>query len=1142
MAVYSKLLLSSGGGIVSKMQQADQVKNTATLLIGLGGTGIDCLQTIKTQVYSRLKPDDAESVIPTYEHIRFLGVDTAEKSRNVNKDNLSNQEGENKLDLDETEFFSIADNRLGAGFKNKRAMDMKEELSWMRWEDIPTPDLGKAGAGGIRQIGRYMMMNHSTSFMAKVKQELNSAKMGLQNPNVNIHIFSGLSGGTGSGCFLDVCYMIRSIIEENVTMFGYFFLPDVSLSKIPYQDAHTRAFIPKNGYASMQELDYCMQLQYNGGTFTQEYQNKVQIEWRKPPVDMCHLISATNVDGNVIPNAYDYAMNVTAEYIMDFLTHSDTSFGLVEHMSNFRQKIETANTNKIIGSHLAYCVIGASCANIPLKEINTYLASELFDKFSGIQRNIPTKGQVEEIVSGALARSQVGSSIYEALLRELREGAGDDFTPYTDDYKYVREYGNHRMVDHYKNQSAAKENKVVANAKSMLDMNNERSLINRIRRELVGIIRDIERGPIFANGVLQGAKTHNLLNIIDGLIAENKSREELEAAQKNLRHDDYENAKFEFEKAKIGTRKKKFQSYAFYLMCLVQHELMLIIYENMDNVLTKFRKQVVNVSADYYMKLSRVTDTLINTFQENKDNLNSMRFLRSNDTFSMPMMTIEELKDSLDNEIKNLNIPQSLNSFMNLFLENEEEWLGEDEYKITKLVTKFFVEDAFSKFSNRTITAYLKDKYDTQNDEKLANKVYDEWIKVLTEKASPLFQFNNSVWVESNTSKLAYVSIPEISAPIKKAADMIYKANNLWKVKNSGLTDRIFVMSSACALPLSSYNNCEEYERAYFSGCADGTHYYEGKKVKGLEFDDWRQLPSLTPQCLVELEKVPEPMKNLVENSQQLFEKACILHIFNLEDNTIYEPDPNFITQLKEHIEKAKQILPTIIAPEQMNDIVQLKENLQKTSELPMVITHNKVLNDGYAGEADQKRSISKDYFIAAPVYQIEVKKIIAQMETLKNECDELIQKLEKKISEVQIKGKNLIKYCNAIFTGVITMEGNIISYVKNEFGVTTDMILSKHGEDYPFKNIPIYQGYVTYLQLQDDIKDEIERKVDQAFNENLDDIIQVGKTLKETQFTDARINGWVQTSNQFTNKVEIVQFLKDFIEQFQIFCTSNMI
>ena len=47
MAEYSKLLLSTGGGIISTKQQAKQVENTASILIGLGGTGIDCIKTIK---------------------------------------------------------------------------------------------------------------------------------------------------------------------------------------------------------------------------------------------------------------------------------------------------------------------------------------------------------------------------------------------------------------------------------------------------------------------------------------------------------------------------------------------------------------------------------------------------------------------------------------------------------------------------------------------------------------------------------------------------------------------------------------------------------------------------------------------------------------------------------------------------------------------------------------------------------------------------------------------------------------------------------------------------------------------------------------------------------------------------------------
>ncbi len=86
----------------------------------------------------------------------------------------------------------------------------------------------------------------------------------------------------------------------------------------------------------------------------------------------------------------------------------------------------------------------------------------------------------------------------------------------------------------------------------------------------------------------------------------------------------------------------------------------------------------------------------------------------------------------------------------------------------------------------------------------------------------------------------------------------MYATDKMWCNKESALTDRIYVMCSACALPLSAYKKCEAYENSCFSSTQGwGRHYYEGKTVPGMLFNDWRKLSPLTPQKLLTLEDAP---------------------------------------------------------------------------------------------------------------------------------------------------------------------------------------------------------------------------------------------------------------------------------------------
>lgn len=1149
MSVYPQLLLSAGGGIVSTQQQAKQVENTATILIGLGGTGIDCLRMIKTQVYSRLEPDDPKAVIPTYQHIRFLGVDS-DTTKQGNADEDEQEYGKKSkmgaMSLDTTEFFPIANPNVKAAFANPSALKIKRELDWLRWEDIPAVDLSDSGAGGIRQVGRFFMMDKSQEFMARLQSEIDFAKQGLQAPKVMIHIFAGLSGGTGSGTFLDVCYMARSIAETigNVTMFGYFFLPDVNLSRIPMSRVHVREYIPKNGYAAMQELDYCMQLQFNGGVFTQEYKGGKKITWREAPVDMCHLICATDSQNNVIENAYDYAMNVTSEYVMDFLTMcAEEKFQLTEHLANFQRMVREGDGSKKIGSNLAYCIIGAACASIPLREINTYLAAELFDKFSRISRNVPTEQDVLKLATDAFAPSGDSlSQVYDAIYQELRANADEDFPVYPYDYKYALKFGDKELADHYAGLIAKKRGAMASNAASLTDIENAQSLVRRIQTKLLDILRDVTRGPIYGYRMLAASESHNLLNLIDGLLNQNTSLLEQAVYNREDIRRNYETSRGDFLSSggMFSGAKRKYDVYLSCVTAEVQSQLTIDVYKSMEEVLRTFRSQVAAVTGEYYIKLSRVTSNLIDTFAENRSALADGLGDAKKGAFSMPMMTIEELKPALDLQIKKLDIPNMMSAFVDKLIDNPDTWLTENEYKIARLVTDFFVQEAFQEFSNLTITAFLREKYHTTTDEELKNKVYSEWIKKLTDMAAPLFYFNTAIWDSSQTTHVCAISVPQTSLPIVAAAEKKESEDKKWEVKKSALTDRIFVMGSACVLPLSSYNNCTEYEQKFFATTAmAGTYYYEGKPVAGMAFCDWRNLPSLTPASIVNLAGMPDKIRERTAAAIELYEKAAGYGMFD-EENTIQLPSKESLDTVRKVITDWETTKGTYTKAEDVKKLDGIKDRLIAARDsIQMVKTEYKMRNDGYAQEKSDKLRVQKDHFVEAPSYQMIVADAVKDLEEIDDAKAKALSEMQTVADRLGTGAKDLTSYFNALFSGVVSVEGLVIVYHQTELGVTTDYVLSKKDTEFRFGDIPYYQGYLSYTGLSSEIRTGIQTQVNDRLNALAPEIKVSCESLKAL-LADERIKGLALQAAEFAERADIVEFLKKLKQQFTVFCQAN--
>ena len=71
MPKYDSLLLNCGGGIINRSQKSKQYRGAAALAIGIGGTGVAALAELKQKVYQQLEPDNPDSPVPEYQHIRY---------------------------------------------------------------------------------------------------------------------------------------------------------------------------------------------------------------------------------------------------------------------------------------------------------------------------------------------------------------------------------------------------------------------------------------------------------------------------------------------------------------------------------------------------------------------------------------------------------------------------------------------------------------------------------------------------------------------------------------------------------------------------------------------------------------------------------------------------------------------------------------------------------------------------------------------------------------------------------------------------------------------------------------------------------------------------------------------------------------
>lgn len=1074
--MYNKLLISAGGGIVSRSQQSEQ-DNVATIAIGLGGTGIDCLRLLKREVYDKLKPDNGEdSVIPRYDHIKYLAVDTDKKSLGTTKELNSIDEN--------TEYFDISSQGIHDTMKTILNLNNKPEFYWLsRNLDVKNTE---DGAGGVRQAGRLLFIQKSKEFIEKIEAMITSAKTGLQSGySINIHIFTGISGGTGAGTFLDVCYLVNYVIEsmgeyDHAEICGYFFLPDVNLSKV--SNTKAREKIKITGFASMKELDYCMNFSTNLDKWSQEYAG-FSYETSLPPVKLAHLITATKSNGELDPKAYDYAMHATVDFVFEFLTkpyvsQNNSTFSLKSHISNINGQMN--NVVKEHGACYGYCLIGASMQYMPFKDILTYLASKVFESFNYLPDKLPNESEMSKFLTdNNFSLDAIGREVKKNVpmipaleyYRDLYDdcmGLPDDGLPGTFTRMINTTGAGVTEVLETNVSALIKENRNISddNAKTTL------TLIQRVKVALKALSSNSDYGPFFASHMLHSDKVRDLQSVLTGAIEGTKAQKEQENRNLALALELQAKALKEFKRSSKFDRKSKGKAYisSIYNTCTVEREIK--IQDSILNVLSKFKEQVEEFYSKYYSKFVAVFNELIQTFKANLSYLSQPVDL--DEGYTKPIIKISDLKTNLDNTVKEMKLNQIFSYFVNELLNNDKDWLAGDENSICSLICKFFLSN-LSASTNKTLMDYLEIKYDTKNNQELVDHILNDIINPVYNNSSPLFWVSSDFKL-SEASKVGYISVPNISPQIQAAANQIKERDNQFDVRIVGSTDRVTAFQFVCGVPMFGYRGVSEYWKNYNSGKKNnlGSHIYEGT-----DFDSRNsaKLVNISPQSTLSgKEKIAEEENQTQKNNSEQYDIALECQLIDTNDELNC-----FLILLDET--KINEIVNRIDAVITSNDIVgmsKLNNDLIKESKAfvnAFKIDQVSIKNDGAKNhEAD----VLKDHATSSLV----IMKSIIEQNNIEKQYFDAISRLESAI--IGTNPQVYKDFIDAMCCGAIYRESRFSYKFKNGDGMFAEEIeLTSRKKDAYGENVPLYSAFASYKNLSDEAKSSIKQKVDDIMDDD---------------------------------------------------------
>ena len=843
------------------------------LIIGLGGSGLDGLLHIK-DLFSRrmeMEVDPRGNKLNHPPKTAYLEIDT---------DGTALQKSCNETKLESSEFIDLTDTDLMAKLLNPTAHLRPYQREWM--DELYIRKLF-VGAGGIRQAGRLMLMLKAgevyNQLIGRITEIVSVDAEAVAAANhVTFIVIAGLSGGTGSGTFLDVPYMIRHIMSSHFPAFqydisGYLVTPDVHVAVAAQgNDARRRGF-EKNGFAALKELDYWMGADDHKHPFKQQYTDEVIVDWSNMrPYDDVTLLSATRADGSMINNHAEKIYSLLAENMLNYMSieqnpadDAGNAFTYQQHKVNVATEIQ--NMSKPYPSNYCYTAIGAASTNPQQDQMIDYEASLLMEKMVTLAENQPdpTSTEAEEFANNVLNLD----GAYDRAKQSVPSLDWETGRPTHDKGEEIRNGGSgyHGMTkdgalyDWERKEVAPQMKAFFFGDPNDDNMHGElRDIWVRFVDAARNIILDHRKGPYYLAALLDGDR--GVIKHVEDKLSEAKGYKGKCDAQISSSYIGAENEYDNIKKA--GLLERGLEAVHIELTACGRYvDDCKKLYE--DTRKKNYCEQLIAALTTVKEWLQGYLDNSLRVYNQTMTELNEMLGTAVNAVANTEnsVVSFSKLRTSINGRFEEANVDDAmLSKMLDLIAKQSLMYVGGEtarpaEKKRFEKDIEHFINETFRVMNAANLDAMLTMAVGDDEANRV-DEVVNRWAPQLNRAAAPMFASLAGMGREA-VVPFAYVSVPDNATNFKAGIER-YTTNRHVSItlKVSCVRERIMWLNTYNGLPLCRYANLEKMEKTYEEGVEQtaGIHLIGGRAAM-----KWKDLPSPIPHELLNIAMSPRLMK-----------------------------------------------------------------------------------------------------------------------------------------------------------------------------------------------------------------------------------------------------------------------------------------